>query len=281
MLPETDGWPDPEPAQTAVLLLGCYHMDNPGLDAVNPNADDVLATDRQRELESLADRLADWRPAAVAVERPAAEAEAVNALYGEYAAGDRRYDAVEGAESTQPNGPAVRSEVVQVAFRVADRLGHEQVHPVDYPMTMGAKLDESEAESLDQEAMLERALSTFDVELPDPETVARRAEDHLAESTVTEHLAWLNDEQRLRENHDLLFAQALAGSEQRYIGARMAGAWYERNIRVVENLWHATGGTPDRVLLLFGSGHVRVLRHLLTEAPPFCPVSPLPVLEPD
>ena len=34
------------------------------------------------------------------------------------------------------------------------------------------------------------------------------------------------------------------------------------------------------MLFLVGSGHIHVLRHLLEEAPMFCPVSPLPYLRP-
>jgi hypothetical protein len=45
-------------------------------------------------------------------------------------------------------------------------------------MTMGANLGESETKSLDQLAMLERALSAFDVELPDPEAIHGFREPH-------------------------------------------------------------------------------------------------------
>ncbi len=33
-----------------IMILGTYHMDNPGSDAVNFEADDVLTAKRQREL---------------------------------------------------------------------------------------------------------------------------------------------------------------------------------------------------------------------------------------
>jgi len=59
MGPSTDvsRWPEPRPPEVEVLLLGTYHMDNPGRDAVNVEADDVLSADRQSELEQLCDRL--------------------------------------------------------------------------------------------------------------------------------------------------------------------------------------------------------------------------------
>ena len=50
------GWPQCESEQVQVMLLGTYHMDNPGLDEVNIDADDVLAADRQAQFRELVDR---------------------------------------------------------------------------------------------------------------------------------------------------------------------------------------------------------------------------------
>lgn len=54
--------------------------------------------------------------------------------------------------------------------------------------------------------------------------------------------------------------------------------WYDRNIRMVHHLWRAIEQGDERLLLVVGTGHIRVLRHLLGETPMFCPVSPLPYL---
>jgi hypothetical protein len=47
---------------TPILFLDIYHMHNPGLDAVNTQADDVRAPKRQEEIEELLERLARYRP---------------------------------------------------------------------------------------------------------------------------------------------------------------------------------------------------------------------------
>ena len=41
-----------------VMVLGTYHLANPGQDLHNVEVDDVTTTDRQRQLEALADALA-------------------------------------------------------------------------------------------------------------------------------------------------------------------------------------------------------------------------------
>ena len=124
-------------------------------------------------------------------------------------------------------------------------------------------------------------ISVTDVELADPQRRQQEIETHLTESTIIEHLRFLNRKEQLQFNHELMFAGSLAGTEQHYVGSRMLSAWYERNIRIVENLWRAITDETDRVLLLIGNGHVNVLEHLLSEAPMFRPRSALTVLDND
>ncbi len=93
-----------------------------------------------------------------------------------------------------------------------------------------------------------------------------------------EYLRYLNSEENLHHNHDRMFAAALAAADRRYLGSKLLAGWYERNLRMVENLWRATDDDTDQLVQIVGAGHVHVLRHLLDEAPMFRPVSPLPVL---
>jgi hypothetical protein len=48
--PPADSNPSAPPARAEVLVLGVYHMANPGHDVFNMLADDVLAPKRQAEI---------------------------------------------------------------------------------------------------------------------------------------------------------------------------------------------------------------------------------------
>lgn len=258
-------WPTPEPGQTRVMLLGCYHMANPGHDEYNLEADDVLEEARQRELEALTTNLADWEPDCVAVEWPRDRQDEVDDAYEAYRAGD--LDRLDGDIDS-------RDELVQVGCRLADRLGHDRVRAIDHKLPMDAHLDESETVGLDA--------------APDPDAVGyplmgldaelEESQARLAESTVAEYLRYLNRERQLRHNGQLTFASGLAHEGDDHAGARLLTAWYERNLRILENLWGAIGTDDERVLVVIGSAHVRPLRHFLDEAPMTCPVSPIPYL---
>src|SRR5688572_3906223 len=56
------------PPRAEVLVLGVYHMANPGRDIFNMQADDVLATKRQAEIAQLLAALESFRPTKIAVE---------------------------------------------------------------------------------------------------------------------------------------------------------------------------------------------------------------------
>src|SRR5207245_3448579 len=45
-----------QPGRAPLMILGSYHMSNPGLDATNLNADDVLSSQRQAEIARTIER---------------------------------------------------------------------------------------------------------------------------------------------------------------------------------------------------------------------------------
>ena len=54
-----------------VLVLGVFHMANPGKDMFNLQVDDVLAPKRQKELSELAETLKKFQPTKIALESSA------------------------------------------------------------------------------------------------------------------------------------------------------------------------------------------------------------------
>ena len=269
----SEGWPVCDSGQVQVMLLGAHHMANPGNDEVNVEADDVLAPKRQLELEELADQLVEWSPDRIALELPFNWADAVNKRYRAYRSGDRSYDEPSSdSPGDSPNTPAIdcRSEIVQVGFRLADRLGHDRVVPID---ERPPKPDADPFEDRNVDSARKTSVS-----LPDLETMQRDADQRLVSATIPEFLAWVNEESNLRENHNLLFDRGVRAADERFGSPVALAHWYDRNIRMVHHLWRGMEETDDRLLFVVGSGHVRVLRHLFEEAPMFCPVSPLPYL---
>ena len=93
---------------TEVMILGTYHMSNPGKDIHNLKADDVLVEKRQHELADVAAGLAKFKPTKVAVEQPVDNGAPTKL--------PRYHDYVDGKMADS------RNEVAQVGYRLAKQM---------------------------------------------------------------------------------------------------------------------------------------------------------------
>jgi len=231
-----------------LLILGTYHMDNPGLDAVNIEADDVTSARRQAELADLAGKLARFRPTKIAVEGARAESEMWNTRYANYLKGEHTLS---------------RNEIEQVGFRLAKTLGHAAIYPIDFKMMMsGQRYDEIDF------SLRKKPAAPADAK---PRQLSE-AELRLRKLTIVENLRELNDPAKAAKDHTQYLDSLLPeeGKVALYDGADLLTNWYKRNFRMFANLARITDFEQDRVLLIVGSGHLQILSDLANDAPYFC-----------
>lgn len=248
------------PGEVQVMLLGVWHFAGSGSDAVQARAEDVLTPRRQAELEALADRLAGWAPEQIAVEWPFSFADSTTARYARYA-----------ASGTTDS----RNEVAQIGFRLARRLGHPTVHPIDHQINLGndsigtlyARRPDLEQRGDSLLALLQRQSDS--------------AAAHHEGMSIVERLREANSDEALHGGNSLgMFGAMLpAGEGDNLGGPQLLARWYERNIVMAHNLTRVLRPRTRRVLVIVGSGHVPPIRNILDESPDFCPVSPLPYLQ--
>jgi hypothetical protein len=247
--------------EVQVMLLGTYHFANPGRDVIKQDFDDVLLPQRQTELADLGRRLAEWRPDRIAVEFPWSAADSLRARYARYRAG-----------TLAPT----RNEVVQIGFRLAERLEQPVVYPID---------DDSFLDYNDSLKALYARRPEFKRTADSVVAILQKRADStnawMRRTTIIEHLRALNTDEALHGNNSLgMFGGYLAAGEgANYGGPHFLAKWYERNFAMAHNLTRIL--TPDvrRILVIVGAGHVPPLRNILDEAPQFCPVTPLPFLQ--
>ncbi|HEU4564229.1 MAG TPA: DUF5694 domain-containing protein [Gemmatimonadaceae bacterium] len=238
------------PPTARVMLLGTFHFDNPGRDAYKPRFGvDVLAPERQKELEQLVARLAAYRPTKVAVEWERDEQAKLDSLYREYRAGRL---------------PARASEVYQIGFRLAARLGHERVYAVD----------------TERHEALMQAIIPFEGEFEAADTTdawrARyrryRAWDDSMKTTrsLAAQLRHMNDPAIIRcDAGSYLVGFFSVGGDTSYVGPDFIGGWYDRNLRIFRNLQRITTAPDERIFVVYGAGHLATLRHFVESSPEY------------
>ncbi len=98
-----------------ILVLGTYHMANPGHDLGNIQADDVRSAKRQQEIAELMTVLKKFNPTKIAIEDDVTS-NAAPSQYANYLAS--KYE-------------LSRNEIDQIGYRLAKELGHGKISPID------------------------------------------------------------------------------------------------------------------------------------------------------
>ena len=93
---------------------------------------------------------------------------------------------------------------------------------------------------------------------------------------MTEHLFFINRmENRLKDHQAYLTENVLEGAGDNYLGADEVARQYRRNLRIFSNVYDLTDfDNEERLLLIYGSGHVWQLRQFFNDSPDFYYVEP-------
>ena len=245
-----------QPGRAPLMILGSYHMSNPGLDATNLSADDVLSPQRQAEIARTIEELTRFRPTKIAVEWPYKDDAALGARYTAYRAGTYQL---------------TRNEVDQFGLRLAKRLGLATVSAVDYPMFMNG-MTPAEFQNPKPPAAAHPAPASAS-----PAPTLSPEDQLLRRSSVSAYLAHLNTDTTIATNASGYLPMLLpdTSTPALYAHADLVTNWYKRNLRIFANLTRITSFPDDRVLLMIGAGHIHILGDLALTSPYYCLVTPL------
>jgi hypothetical protein len=243
----------PDPAPIEVMVVGTYHMGNPGQDLHNARIDPVTTPAKQAELEAVAEALARFRPTAVAIERVARNQSDML---------DHRYPAFTPADLlTNPD------ERVQIGYRLAHRLGLERVYAIDeqdregqpsyFPFEDVQAWAEANGRSADLGAMHQQVAAMIG------EMETRQRTD-----TVGGVLRWMNTPESAASGQTFYTALLAFGAGDAQPGAVLNGRWYTRNALIFARLMQAAK-PGDRIVIVYGGGHSYWLRQFVQTTPGF------------
>jgi len=238
--------PELPAARPQVLVLGVYHMSNPGRDILNMKADDVLAPKRQAEIAQLIEVLKKFHPTKLAVEADVWNKHIAND-YADYVAGKHEL---------------TRNEIEQIGFRLAKELGHKSVYPVDADGEFPFQRIVNNAKASGRSKELEALMAEVGV-------MVKAQDQYLATHSVLETLLYMNSDEKAAEGIAFYYRQAHFGEPGDWAGADLTSDWFRRNMRIYSNIAQLTDSPDERVLVIFGAGHLGWLRHDFASDPTF------------
>ncbi|MFM7350193.1 MAG: DUF5694 domain-containing protein [Erythrobacter sp.] len=246
-------------ADPQVMLLGSHHLANNNRDLINLGIEDVLAPRRQREIETLVGCLARWKPTRIAIEWDRSDQAGLDQRYASYLAG---------------NLEPTANERDQIGLRLAKLLGHDRVYAADWNEAPPGSEEAYDfigwAERNNQSGRLQAVIASGQQE-------ADRKSAEMRDQSVSEWYLSLNDPAAVRAMHRAYFDIATFGSNADNPGAAWVGSWYARNLRILNNI-REISSPGQRVLVLYGAGHIHLLGQFLEESGAAQRVDPRPAI---
>jgi hypothetical protein len=244
-----------------VMILGTYHFADAGRDKVKTQIRDIKSAERQKEIVELVNRIARFRPTRIAIEATPDRADAINQRLAAYRQGTYNL---------------TTNEIDQLGFRLAQQCKVDQLTPID------CHLD------LDFDRLMQ-FLGTTNPSRAQRfgelmQSIGKRLQDWDNDFAVSQLFAIHNSLAYITQSHQFYLSLCDATDGTQFPGADIVGDWYKRNARIYGNLRRCIQ-PGDRVLVLYGSGHAKILRELVQDSgdlalveaskylPP-CPVKP-------
>lgn len=241
-----------------VYLLGTFHF------AQTDSTYDVLEEHHQRSITDLCEIIKRQKPDKVFIERmPDYEYQnKIDSLFQVY---------VHRNEGTRKR----RNEIWQVAFRVANDLGHPKVYQCDHPGRYGTLYN-----SIQEYAEKNNQLSILDYKAPGttkPISSIIDEDSLMKKLTLLEYLQWLNSKKVQNSSHAHyinVFPQIGQTDVYNYskdylLGTELTADWYRRNIYIYSKMINQLDYTEKSIFLIMGNDHIPILKHLFESNPYF------------
>ncbi len=239
------------------MVLGVFHFSNPQLDSYKPKFPfDILEKQRQSELDILLEKIAEYKPTKILLELNRIEMDSLtNESYQSYLKGKFLID-----DKT--------NEVYQIGFKLAKKLNHHRVYCSDADAKwFGVNLD---WDNYDAEAYLKSKGQYEKTIRYDYESLYKLQDSLKTIQSLTKTLNMLNNPVGRLKDHQAYLTNILEGAGDNYLGADNVGRWYRRNLRIFSNAYDFTNfNKEERLLLIYGSGHVWLLRQFFKDSPDF------------
>lgn len=243
-----------------LVVLGTYHMGTPGNNVINGKVDDISTPERQKQIIELVEKLKKLKPTKIAVECDIEDDAKTQEIYDKYLSG--KYE-------------LTKNETNQIGFRLAKDAGLKKVYCVDWgifpddPLYNYGNYAAKDAE-LDKflKGVFQKIKKRIDAE-----------NEKLFKLSVTDQLILLNQPARIEKDHQDYFDLMRIGRGSEYVGANYLSWWYGRNMKILTNIIRMTDSPNDRILVIYGAGHNKLLTQFAKESDFYNVESPLKYLK--
>lgn len=244
--------------RTKVLTLGSFHFNFPNLDIKKTQDDDkidVLEPKHQKEIELIINKLEKFKPTIIVIERNPELQEKYDSLYNSY---------IKGIHTLS------RSEEQQIGFRLAKHLGLKKLYCAD---AWGEDYEDIRQLFASKDSIPKQKFLDFFYKNPDSLIASFRNEKPIFNTKgILAELKHLNDRNVITKSLGdyLIGVFKYEIPENNQFGVDFTtGWWFNRNLRIFRNIQRIDAKPEDRILVIYGAGHMNLLNIFFEASPEY------------
>jgi len=230
-----------------IMLVGTYHFANPGRDKFNINVDDYSTPERQKQIQEVNNSLAKFGPEKIFLESNAKYQAQADEHFQQYKEG-----------KVEITGKML-NERLQIGEKLAKQLNNKHIYAADADgKWLGQQVEHyADSANLGYYKNFVKVFSEY----------ITYYNQYVSTHTVKQNLAYINHPQELLNHNHIMYNNIFprVGAGAGYIGAELVGEWYKRNIKIYANILKNVAPTDKRIMVLFGSGHIHILKQLFKD----------------
>ncbi len=230
-----------------IFLVGTFHFEYYNKDANKVDKQkqvDILSDEKQKELNQLLDYIAKFKPTKICIEAP------------------EKWDAMGKYKSYKlGKTPLGKDEIQQIAFRLMERFKLDTVYSVDAKAVYEDLMESKDSTIINP--YFERIFKNYTFKSnPNYKKWIEYETEMNLKTPLLEYFRYFNSEKRFLRDYGFYLTEDFKNGK--YEGAdALATYWYDRNLRIFRNIQRITTAPNDRILVLFGAGHISILDQLL------------------
>ncbi|SDS47238.1 DUF5694 domain-containing protein [Gramella sp. MAR_2010_147] len=242
--------------KTKVLTLGTFHFNFPNKDFVQTeesNQIDVLEPEHQEEIMLIVEKLKNFNPSIIVIEHPSSKQQEVDSLFNSYLADE--YD-------------LKRNERDQIGFRLAKQIGIKKLYCVDEWGTFNQQVENVlfGNDSIEKKKFTKYYQSDLDSSRKyNPKKIFK-------EKGILTELKRLNDPENIKKSlgNYLIGPFTYESETGDFFGVNFeTGRWFNRNLKIFRNIQRIKVRPEDKILVIYGAGHMNVLNLLFESSPEY------------